>query len=302
MSGVFKNKEHSLRSGWKIGAVLISYFVLNMIYSIIFTRIFTLISIKNGERSISSIQQKMVHFFDKTFSGMIFSSGVDFLILVLILLIFLRFIDKKKLRDVGLTSIKSHVGELSYGLLLGALSMSGIFVTLLLTKNIRLINSFSKPAISSYIFTGMFLFILVGIKEELLCRGYCITMLNSMKKPWLSVIVSSLIFSALHLFNPNVKALGLINIVLVGILFGYMFIKTDNLWMPIGYHITWNYFQGNVFGFPVSGTTAHGIYNLSVRNDNLLTGGAFGPEAGLLATIAIIIGMILVSMYETKHN
>ena len=78
-------------------------------------------------------------------------------------------------------------------------------------------------------------------------------------------------FQLAHGTNPNVSVLGLVNIALVGILFAYMFDATKSLWLPIGYHITWNYFQGNVFGFAVSGTTPHGIYNVSVENGNALT-------------------------------
>jgi uncharacterized protein len=104
------------------------------------------------------------------------------------------------------------------------------------------------------------------------------------------------------LLNPNLRVLGLVNIVLVGILFGYMYLKTNNLWMPIGYHITWNYFQGDIFGFSVSGLNQKGLYNISTFRDNLLTGGNFGPEAGVLATVVIILGMLLILRIPYKRG
>lgn len=64
--------------------------------------------------------------------------------------------------------------------------------------------------------------------------------------------------------------------------------------MPIGYHITWNYFQGCVYGLNVSGFDIQGIFSSRILNDNLLTGGAFGPEAGILTTIVIAIGFLIV--------
>ena len=112
----------------------------------------------------------------------------------------------------------------------------------------------------------------------------------------------------MHGMNPNVSILGL-NIALVGILFAYMFVATNSLWLPIGYHITWNYFQGNVFGFPVSGTTPNGIYGVEVvAGRDWLTGGAFGLEGGLMATLLILVGfvghlvVIEVAEYEDQGN
>ena len=67
--------------------------------------------------------------------------------------------------------------------------------------------------------------------------------------------------------------------------------------MPIGYHITWNYFQGNVFGFKVSGTEVEGMLSTTYSQDNIWNGGAFGPEGGLFVTAIILIGFIVVKLY-----
>jgi len=104
------------------------------------------------------------------------------------------------------------------------------------------------------------------------------------------------------LMNPKLSALGIFNIFLVGILFAYMFIKTGNLWMPIGYHITWNFFQGNVFGFSVSGITMEGVYAVEYLEDNIITGGNFGLEGGVLATVVIGVGFLLTKIYPTKKR
>jgi len=83
-----------------------------------------------------------------------------------------------------------------------------------------------------------------------------------------------------------------------------MFDATKSLWLPIGYHITWNYFQGNVFGFAVSGTTPNGIYGVEVAEGrNWLTGGAFGLEGGILATVLILAGFIATRLYvKWQHH
>jgi len=73
-----------------------------------------------------------------------------------------------------------------------------------------------------------------------------------------------------------------------------MFLKSNNLWLPIGYHITWNYFQGNVFGFQVSGLSTESLYKLNTPVNNIITGGKFGPEGGLIVTFIILIGFIYI--------
>src|SRR5690625_4311145 len=116
-------------------------------------------------------------------------------------------------------------------------------------------------------------------------------------------VVSALVFSLVHGGNPNVSLLGLINIALVGLLFAYMFDVTNSLLLPIGYHITWNFFQGAVFGFPVSGIAPYGMYKIDVSNGiDFLTGGTFGLEGGVLATILILLGFIATYLYATKQK
>lgn len=293
---LFKNKSGEIRSGWKIVIVLalygVSQFVFSMVFGIIYGGIFAMSN--RGTVSNADIQIEITRIMTTGKYSQIISQGVDFAILLLVLLFVLKKIDKKDFRKIGLVKVSSHLKELLYGLLLGAASMTCIFFILYFKGDVTLSNSLSSPRFTAATFTGLIVFIIVGIKEELLSRGYCITTLNSMGKPWLSILISSLMFSSLHIFNPNVKMLGLANIVIVGLLFGYMFVKTENLWMPIGYHITWNYFQGNIFGFPVSGTSPSGIYTFTSVKDNIFTGGAFGPEAGILTTIVIIIGAVVV--------
>ncbi|ERI91646.1 CAAX amino terminal protease family protein [Clostridiales bacterium oral taxon 876 str. F0540] len=292
MAKIFKNNNNELRSGWKLVSIMALYIGISFVLQIILGMVLGVIFMKGTD--LSSLNDSINNFIKNSAGGLFLSQFIDAAGFIIALIIMLKAVDKKSFRNIGLTSIGIDFKDFGAGLLFGAISFTAIFIVLLLTKNISLQNSLGSPKFSSYTCWGIGLFILVGFKEELLSRGYSITALNQMKRPWLSILISSLMFSALHLLNPNVKALGLINIVFVGILFGYMFVKTNNLWMPIGYHITWNYFQGNVFGFAVSGNEAHGIYNINVLKDNILTGGAFGPEAGILTTIVIAIGILVV--------
>ena len=211
----------------------------------------------------------------------------------------LKFIDKKKFKDIGFTSLKYGYKNLIVGFLIGAFSIAIIVLILSVSGAITIVkNSNTK---TYYLLWGLYTFILVGLEEELMSRGYFINALNQMGKPWLSVLISSIIFSLMHILNPNIVFLGLLNIFLIGVLFSYMYIKTGNLWMPIGYHISWNYFQGYIFGFSVSGNAVRGIYNAFPKN-NFLSGGEFGLEGGVIATLVILITFLILYYYFERYR
>lgn len=205
----------------------------------------------------------------------VFSYALGYGAALISLLLLWKFLNKKKIQDLGFGLFLINI---IFGLLLGAISIAIIFFILLFTDNIELINTLSNPNFSTYSITYLIFFILVGLFEELVFRGYIMSTLADRGRRKVTIyMVSALIFGIAHLANQNVTLLGIFNIFLVGILFAYMYDKTQSLWTPIGYHITWNYFQGNVFGFPVSGTTPYGVYTIDVSSGNdLLTGGSFG--------------------------
>jgi hypothetical protein len=118
---------------------------------------------------------------------------------------------------------------------------------------------------------------------------------NALLVAWL---LSSSLFGVLHAFNPNATAISTFNLMVAGLFLGLGFVLTRSLAIPIGLHITWNFFQGNVFGFPVSGTNAGATF-IAVQQGgpDLLTGGAFGPEAGLIGLAAIALGTALTVGY-----
>ncbi|MEJ2055879.1 MAG: CPBP family intramembrane metalloprotease [Calditrichaceae bacterium] len=103
----------------------------------------------------------------------------------------------------------------------------------------------------------------------------------------------------MHLFNPSVSLISTINIFLAGILLGIYFIHKGNLWFPIGMHFTWNFFQGPVFGFEVSGMRTYDIINHDIAGHKLITGGEFGYEGSLIATVAMIVLIVVIHL---KHR
>jgi len=103
-----------------------------------------------------------------------------------------------------------------------------------------------------------------------------------------------------HLANPNWSLLAIVNLTVGGVFLAFAYLRTRQLWLPIGIHIGWNFFQGPVFGFPVSGTDSFTLINHTVNGPELLTGGAFGPEAGLINLLIVAIGAALIYWYTRE--
>ncbi|PKM50236.1 MAG: CPBP family intramembrane metalloprotease domain-containing protein [Firmicutes bacterium HGW-Firmicutes-7] len=270
MKKIFINKNKQLRSGWKISLVLTLSFM-------IITGLFYILRPLIEGNSLFLIM------------GIIQS-----IVFIKIILVMWKLLDKKPFSDMGLTPIRGNYKQLVIGLVCGMLSMSIVFLVLLMIGDIKLENSILAPNFHPTILIYLLLFTLVGFNEELFSRGYCMTVLKQTGNKWVVLLGSSLIFSVLHINNPNIELIGLLNIFLIGLLFAYMFIRTGSIWMPIGYHITWNFFQGNIFGFEVSGLDVLSVYNNKLIRSNFINGGLFGPEGGLLVTLIIIIGFVFV--------
>jgi hypothetical protein len=139
--------------------------------------------------------------------------------------------------------------------------------------------------------------ILLGVSafsEELVFRGYPMQILMTGVGPLPAIVVMSGLFGLLHYLNPNATWLGTLNVVLAGMLLSLAYLRTRSLWFPFGIHIGWILGLGPIFGFPVSGLTISSIWTSRSVGDAWMTGGEFGPEGGVLGTLAIIVAVIAV--------
>lgn len=294
---MFINKQKQVRSGWLIVISLIIVLVGQGIFMFPGITLLSIIEISSGEISMEIDGSSMM----SNPWMILLTQGAGTVGGIAATLVVWRAINKKYPLELGL---RGQGKDLGFGLFLGAASITVIFFVLLATGNITLLNSLSSPQITMFTFSYLILFILVGFFEEMFFRGYVMkTMADRGNKRWVIYVVSALVFSIVHGANPNVSIFGLINIALVGLLFAYMFDVTRSLLLPIGYHITWNFFQGNVFGFPVSGTAPYGMYSVDVSDgSDMLTGGSFGLEGGILATLLIILGFVVTHFYAKNRK
>ena len=297
---MFKNQAGQIRAGWIVLLAFVALIIVQQLFSLpgtillIFTEAPSMLNGDTGTPEILAALDAHPWIFLLVQGGGTVGG-------ILITYLLWRYVNKGNLKQLG---FRGSLKDLWFGLFLGAISIIVIFTILAATANVTLLNSFSSPQFSVYTISFLFMFILVGFSEEMFFRGYVMSTLASRgNKKWVIYVASAVIFSIAHGLNPNVSILGLTNIALVGVLFAYMFFATNSLWLPIGYHITWNYFQGNVFGFPVSGTTPHGIYGVEVAaGRDWLTGGAFGLEGGLMATVLILVGFVATKLYAQSQK
>ncbi|MGE5251960.1 MAG: lysostaphin resistance A-like protein [Bacteroidota bacterium] len=135
-----------------------------------------------------------------------------------------------------------------------------------------------------------------GGAEELVTRGWALPVIAVRSRPWLGLALSSLLFAAMHSLNENLSALALVNLALFGIFAGLYAMREGSLWGISALHAAWNWAEGNLFGFEVSGMQAGGgaLWNLTGTGPDWLTGGMFGPEGGAAVSAALLIGIAVV--------
>ena len=144
---------------------------------------------------------------------------------------------------MGLKKFKDYSFDFIHGLIIGFASITLCFILIFLfgDVNISISDAFSSKDLIVY----LILYILVGFSEEIFVRGYMISTLSlNTKLSKITILFStSVIFAALHLLNNSITILSFINLFLAGISFGYMYFCTRIIWLPIGTHITWNFFS-----------------------------------------------------------
>ncbi len=182
------------------------------------------------------------------------------------------------------------------GIALGGGLMSLEFLVEAIGGRLSVQAAFSKTAVLELLAISVLL--LVGaLLEELTFRGYPFQKLVESVGPAAAVVVLAALFGIVHLQNPASGGLvswSFCNTVAVGVLLAVFFVRTRTLWMPLGFHFAWNFFQGCVFGLPVSGIR---LFNPVVRTEAAgplwLTGGAYGPEGSTLCTVLTLSALVL---------
>jgi len=217
-----------------------------------------------------------------------------------------RYLDKLPIESLGLKLNRQALLDLLTGIGITFLQMGLIFL-LMRGLNWLTFNGFAWEfdplgVVVKNTLLFFIIFIMVGWNEELLSRGYHLQTIASGLNLFWGVMISSAVFGLLHLGNPNSTVVSVVGIFLAGVFFAYAYLRTKQLWLPIGLHLGWNFFEGVVFGFPVSGLEIYPLTRIEVTGPVLWTGGAFGPEAGLIVLPSLVLGALLIYLYTAKRT
>ena len=143
--------------------------------------------------------------------------------------------------------------------------------------------------------------ILVGYWEELVFRGYLLQNMMDGLGITIAVVISCLLYGAIHSTNPNAGLISTSIIVLFGFLRIYGYLSTKMLMLSMGMHIGWNFFQGPIFGFAASGHKKANLIDITINSDkDWLTGGEFGPEGSIIIIPIILLALIAMKLYSKK--
>ena len=214
-------------------------------------------------------------------------------------ILYCRCIERRSLRSMGLVR-KGFLRRYGLGFLLGAgmLLAAGGLAALMGTASFRL--NATVPALYILLFLAGYL--VQGMAEEMLLRGYFMVSLANRAPVALAVGVSSVVFALLHLGNPGITALALVNLTLFGVFAGLFVLRTGSIAGACAIHSAWNFFQGNVLGVSVSGLSAQPsvLVCTAAESGALWNGGAFGLEGGLCVTLVLLAGVLLVLLLPAR--
>ena len=287
--------EKRLRAFWRLAVQGIIIFLLAFITGLISGLIIVLLTNSNISQVGYALTSNVIS---------IIVAGILFIVGPILGAI---FIDRRDKASFGFSFTSQWWKDFGFGLLLGAVLMSIIFL-IEVAFGWATVKGFWRQEGGNYPFyigfaIVLFQYLLVGIYEETFFRGYLMTNLsegfafikNQKAGLFVAYILSSSIFGILHAMNPNATVISTVNIVLAGLFLGLGFVLSGNLAISIGLHITWNFFQGTVFGFAVSGMeNVISVIDSVQGGHQLITGGDFGPEAGIIGIFAMILGSALI--------
>jgi membrane protease YdiL (CAAX protease family) len=229
-----------------------------------------------------------------------------FALVYAILWAWLKFFEKRPFWTLGY-EIKNASMKYARGFLFGALMFTGATGILAIFGGAAFeTGDPAKQGVAAIggVFLVLLGWIVQGGAEEVLFRGWVLPVIGARYKPWIGLLVSSLLFSLLHGLNPGLSPIALINLALFGVFTGLYAMREGTLWGVSALHSVWNWVQGNFFGFQVSGTDAQGgtLINLMETGKDWFTGGVFGPEGGLAVTIVLIVAITITLFWKTKEE
>jgi membrane protease YdiL (CAAX protease family) len=286
---LFLNRAGRLRSGWRLGIfALLLYFSFQLSIMLVGTVLSILLGPAGASAFFNSrwgfVAQGFVLLVPATLLG--WACG--------------KMLEDLPPRALGWAFTRGWLKDLTVGSLVGAASL--LLATAIAALPGGLSFSLNSPVmfetIGETLLTSLPIFILAAAGEEAIFRGYPLQTMARSHLAWVAIIITSIIFSWGHLDNPNaVRGFTFANTAIAGVWLAIAYLRTRNLWFPLGVHWAWNWTMGAVLGLPVSGIerlTPEPLLRAADQGPAWLTGGAYGIEGGAACTIALVVSTIFI--------
>ena len=230
-------------------------------------------------------------------------------ITILSFFLYIRFVERRPFYTIGLKSSPAVKKYLKGAGIAMAMQLTYFIIVMifgwaeLVDRPIHATAGFGASALG-WVLLFLVGFIIQGASEEVVVRGWMLPVLARHYRVGTAIVLSSVYFGFLHIFNPNVGTLPIINLILYGVFTSLYALYDDGLWGIFGNHSIWNWFMGNVLGMPVSGAIFGkvSIIETKLTGPAWITGGAFGPEGGVIETLILLVSIgILIRLLMKKE-
>jgi len=225
---------------------------------------------------------------------------VELAISVISVGIFRLWIDRRSLGSLG-WSPDGILNEAVTGLFMGPALLGITALLMMASGHLEWVDIIWDP---SSLFVSLGLMAIIAFSEELVFRGYVLgNLMTSFRNKWVALVISAVLFALFHFANPGLHTLAFANLFLAGLLLGINYIYTRNLWFSFFFHLSWNFFQGPILGFRVSGLALPSLLVAEPKGDLFITGGDFGLEGSILNTAVSVIALcVLTVVFEKKYS
>ena len=291
---IFINEEGEFRSGWRVLAFFICFIICTaLLFSLTraFATLFPSLSSLVIEPSSEYINRDVLIYLGVSNARNLAAAALSSAICA-------KILERRSFGSIGFRFHREWARDFLLGSLMGASALAivvGIGVGFgaigfdVLTRN-------WKSLLAGFLVTSAF-FVIAGATEELLFRGFPFQALVHNLGAARAITITSILFGLAHISNPSASTFSTINTILAGVWLGLAYLRTRSLWLPTGLHWSWNFAMVFVFGLPVSGFTTLGQLSWlrgTIGEPAWVSGGSYGPEAGLAATAGLILSTLAI--------
>jgi membrane protease YdiL (CAAX protease family) len=272
LARVFRNRFGHWRAGWRFALYVLAVFAVGKSVS----AVLKLWIANPAEASFSSWHHSLLWV-------------VAALAMIAAAVALLRWVDRRPPALLGLGFGPGWSTETGTGLAGGVVLTGTLVAALLLTGSVSLRLTPDVASSLASMPRYLFIFAAAASVEELVFRGYPLQVLAEGSRRWIAGLLLCLVFTWAHASNPDVTVIGIANVFFAAIVLTALYFQTRRLWLPIAFHMSWNFAQSWLWGFDVSGITIEDrLLVVAPSGADLLTGGEFGLEGSVLTTVLFV--------------